>query len=292
MKKFNLKSKLKKVTPGWVALYLFMSLLVAFMALPLVYIVNSAFKPLDELFIFPPKFLVENPTLQNFTALFSTLGGTSVPFIRNVINSVIQTTGIVVLTCAVSALGAYGMVIYHPPGSKFLNELVISALMFSAHVTQIPRYLVVNELGMVNTFWALILPSVASAYNFFLMRQFLVSYPKELIEAGRVEGASEIRIFIKLVLPAMKPVLSTLVVLSFVANWNDFFSALIYTSDEAMRTLPLALQTISGGSGAAAIGNAGATSAATMLMTVPTVILFAFSQRNVMETMTYSGIKG
>ena len=292
MKKFNLKSKLKKVTPGWVALYLFMSLLVAFMALPLVYIVNSAFKPLDELFIFPPKFLVENPTLQNFTALFSTLGGTSVPFIRNVVNSLIQTTGIVVLTCAVSALGAYGMVIYHPPGSKFLNELVISALMFSPHVTQIPRYSVVNELGMVNTFWALILPSVASAYNFFLMRQFLVSYPKELIEAGRVEGASEIRIFIKLVLPAMKPVLSTLVVLSFVANWNDFFSALIYTSDEAMRTLPLALQTISGGSGAAAIGNAGATSAATMLMTVPTVILFAFSQRNVMETMTYSGIKG
>lgn len=292
MKKFNLKSKLKKVTPGWVALYLFMSLLVAFMALPLVYIVNSAFKPLDELFIFPPKFLVENPTLQNFTALFSTLGGTSVPFIRNVVNSLIQTTGIVVLTCAVSALGAYGMVIYHPPGSKFLNELVISALMFSPHVTQIPRYLVVNELGMVNTFWALILPSVASAYNFFLMRQFLVSYPKELIEAGRVEGASEIRIFIKLVLPAMKPVLSTLVVLSFVANWNDFFSALIYTSDEAMRTLPLALQTISGGSGAAAIGNAGATSAATMLMTVPTVILFAISQRNVMETMTYSGIKG
>lgn len=292
MKKLNLKSKLKKITPGWVALYLFMSLLVAFMALPLVYIVNSAFKPLDELFIFPPKFLVENPTLQNFTALFSTLGGTSVPFIRNVVNSLIQTTGIVVLTCAVSALGAYGMVIYHPPGSKFLNELVISALMFSPHVTQIPRYLVVNELGMVNTFWALILPSVASAYNFFLMRQFLVSYPKELIEAGRVEGASELRIFIKLVLPAMKPVLSTLVVLSFVANWNDFFSALIYTSDEAMRTLPLALQTISGGSGAAAIGNAGATSAATMLMTVPTVILFAISQRNVMETMTYSGIKG
>ena len=292
MNRFHIKRKLKKVTPGWVALYILMGLLVAFMALPLVYIVNAAFKPLDELFIFPPKFLVKNPTMQNFTALFSSLGGTSVPFIRNVLNSLIQTSGIVFLTCAVSALGAYGMVIYHPPGSKFMNELIISALMFSPHVTQIPRYLVVNRLGMVNTFWALILPSVASAYNIFLMRQFLVSYPRELIEAGRVEGAGELRIFIKLVLPAMKPVLSTLVVLSFVANWNDYFSALIYTSDEAMRTLPLALQTISGGSGAAALGNAGATSAATMLMTVPTVILFAFSQRNVMETMTYSGIKG
>lgn len=292
MKKMNFKRKLKKITPGWVILYIFMSLLVAFMALPLVYVINSAFKPLDELFIFPPKFFVNNPTMHNFTKLFSTLGGATVPFIRNIINSLIQTAGIVILTCVVSALGAYGMVIYHPPGTKLLYELVVSALMFSAHVTQIPRYLVVNQLGWVNTFWALIIPSVASAYNFFLLRQFLVSYPRELIEAGRVEGASEMRIFIQLVLPAMKPVLATLAVLSFNASWNDFFSALIYTSDESMRTLPLALQTISGGSGAASLGNAGATAAATMLMALPTVIMFIIAQKNVMETMTYSGIKG
>ncbi len=292
MKKKDIKKKLKKITPGWVALYIFMSLLVAFMALPLVYVINSAFKPLNELFIFPPKFFVKNPTLQNFTSLFSALGGTTVPFIRNIVNSLIQTIGIVSLTCIVCTFGAYGMVIYKPPGTKFLYELVISALMFSAHVTQIPRYLVVNELGWVNTFWALILPSVASAYNFFLLRQFLVSYPKELIEAGRVEGAGEIRVFLKLVIPAMKPVLATLAVLSFTASWNDYFSSLIYTSDEAMRTLPLALQTISGGSGAASLGKAGATAAATLLMFVPTLILFTISQKNVMETMTYSGIKG
>ena len=107
-----------------------------------------------------------------------------------------------------------------------------------------------------------------------------------------VAGASELHIFFKLVLPAMKPVLATLIVLSFVASWNDFFTPLIYTTDESMRTLPLALQTIAGGAGAAAIGNAGATAAATMLMTIPTVVLFAIAQKNVMETMTYSGIKG
>ncbi len=288
----KLRRKLKKITPGWAVVYILMGLLVVFMALPLVYIVNSAFKPLDELYIFPPSFLVKNPTLQNFTELFTTLGGATVPFIRNIVNSLIQTGGIIFLTCTVCCLGAYGMVIYNPPGSRLLYEIVVSALMFPTHVTQISRYLVVNGMGLVNTYWALILPSVATAYNFFLLRQFLVSYPKELIEAGRVEGASEVRIFAKLVLPAMKPVLSTLVVLSFVSNWNDYFSALIYTTDESMRTLPLALQTIAGGAGSAAIGNAGATSAATMLMTVPTVILFALSQRNVMETMTYSGIKG
>ena len=288
----RLRNRLKKLTFGRVATYLLMSMLVAFMALPLIYIINSAFKPMDELFIFPPKFLVKNPTLQNFTDLFSVLGGTTVPFIRNVVNSLIQTFGIVFLTCAVCAVGAYGMVVYNPPGTKFLFEIVISALMFSPHVTQISRYLVVNDLKLVNTFWALILPCVASAYNFFLMRQFLVSYPRELIEAGRVAGASELQIFFNLVLPAMKPVLSTLVVLSFVSSWNDFFTPLIYTTDETMRTLPLALQTIAGGAGSAAIGNAGATAAATMLMAIPTVVLFAISQKNVMETMTHSGIKG
>ena len=288
----KLRNRLKKITPGRVAVYGLMIMLVAFMALPLIYIINSAFKPLDELYIFPPKFLVENPTLQNFTDLFSTLSGTTVPFIRNVVNSLIQTCGIVFLTCVVCAVGAYGMVVYRPPGSKLLFEIVVSALMFSPHVTQISRYLVVNDLGLVNTFWALILPGVASAYNFFLMRQFLVSYPRELIEAGRVAGASEMQIFFKLVLPAMKPVLATLIVLSFVSSWNDYFTPLIYTTDESMRTLPLALQTIAGGAGSAAIGNAGATAAATMLMTIPTVVLFAIAQKNVMETMTYSGIKG
>ena len=158
MKRLKIEKQLKKISLGWIMLYICMGLLVAFMALPLIYIINSAFKPLDELFIFPPKFLVENPTMQNFTSLFSSLGGASVPFIRNVINSLIQTAGIVILTCIVCAFGAYGMVIYHPPGSRFLYELIVSALMFSVHVTQIPRYLVVNQLGWVNTYWALILP--------------------------------------------------------------------------------------------------------------------------------------
>ena len=143
---------------GTVVLFLLILISALFMLLPVLYAVGAAFKPLDELYIFPPKFLVENPTLQNFTDLFSTLGSTTVPFIRNVVNSLIQTFGIVFLTCVVCAVGAYGMVVYNPPGAKFLNEVVVSALMFSAHVTQISRYLVVNQLGLVNTFWALILP--------------------------------------------------------------------------------------------------------------------------------------
>lgn len=164
--------------------------------------------------------------------------------------------------------------------------------MFSPHVTQIPRYMVVNGLNLVDNYLALILPSVAVAYNFFLVKQFMGAFPRELIEAGRIDGAGELHIFFKLVMPAMKPAMATLIVLTFVSSWNDYFSPLIYTSDQAMRTLPLALQTISGGAAAASIGRAGAVSAATMVMTIPTVLLFTVSQRMVMETMTMSGIKG
>ena len=287
----RLRGKGKSIT-GWSAVYIIMTFIVVFMALPLVYTLSSAFKPLDELYIFPPRFWVSNPTFKNFLDLVSSIGSASVPFSRNVLNSVIVTVATVTLTCAVSAAGAYGMVIYRPPGSNFLYNVVVSALMFSPHVTQIPRYMVVNGLGLVDNYLALIIPGIAVAYNFFLLRQFLISFPKELVEAGRIDGAGELGIFRKLVLPAMKPALATLVVLSFVANWNDYFSALIYTSDQAMRTLPLALQTISGGSGAASIGSAGAAAAASLIMILPTITIFTLSQKKVMETMVLSGIKG
>ena len=286
----RLRGKGKSIA-GWSAVYIIMTFIVVFMALPLVYTLSSAFKPLDELYIFPPRFWVSNPTFKNFLDLVSSIGSASVPFSRNVLNSVIVTAATVTLTCAVSAAGAYGMVIYRPPGSNFLYNVVVSALMFSPHVTQIPRYMVVNGLGLVDNYLALIIPGIAVAYNFFLLRQFLISFPKELVEAGRIDGAGELGIFRKLVLPAMKPALATLVVLSFVTNWNDYFSALIYTSDQAMRTLPLALQTISGGSGAASIGSAGA-AAASLIMILPTITIFTVSQKKVMETMVLSGIKG
>ena len=165
------------------------------------------------------------------------------------------------------------------------------ALMFSGHVTRIPSYLVVNSLGLINTYGALILPGIAVAYNIFLMKQFIEQYPDELLEAARIDGAGEFRIFLQMVMPALKPAWATLVVMSFVSNWNDYFSPLIYVTSQAMKTLPLALQTISGGAAAVSVGRAGAVAAATFVMTIPTVIIFTAMQGQVMETMVYSGIK-
>lgn len=280
------------ITFSQLLLYTAMLLLVTFTALPLIYLVCTAFKPMDELFVYPPRFFVKHPTFKNFSDLLVSLGSSTVPFTRYAFNSILVTVTIVFCTVIVSALGAYSLVKFKPPGGKPLFNLIMMALMFSPHVTKIPSYMVVNNLGLINTYGALILPNIAVAYNIFLMKQFIEQFPDELLEAARIDGAGEFHIFLKLVMPALAPAWSTLIVFSFVSNWNDYFSPLIYITSQSMKTLPLALQTISGGAAGMSVGRAGAVAAATFVMTVPTVVIFTIMQRKVMETMVYSGIKG
>lgn len=275
------------IKPSMIFLYVFMILLVLFTALPLVYMISTAFKPLDELYIYPPRFFVRRPTLQNLSDLLIALGSSSVPFLRYIFNSLATTIATVLATVLVSSMAAYGIVKHRPPGSQLLFNLVVAALMFSTHVTQIPRYMVVNSLGLIDSYWALILPNIAVAYNLFLMKQFTDQFPDALLEAARIDGAGERTIFLRIVMPALSPAWATLVVFSFVSSWNDYFSPLIFTSSQDMKTLPLALQTI----GSSSLGRAGAAAAAAFLMIVPTIILFTAMQSKVMETMVHSGIK-
>lgn len=270
----------------------FMIFLVAFTALPLIYIVNAAFKPLDELFLFPPTFFVKHPTGKNFRDLVISLGSSTVPFLRYVFNSVFVSLCVVVGTVIISSTAAFALSKLELPFKAFWFNLIISALMFSNHVTTIPRYLVIESMGLYNSYTALILPQIAVAYNVFLMKQFLDQYPDQIMEAAHIDGAGDFLTFIKIVFPGQKPVVATTVVLTFVSCWNDFFSPLVYTSSQTMKTLPLALQTISGGAGASSVSRAGAVSAASLLMILPVIIIFTLMQGKVMETMTQSGIKG
>ena len=270
----------------------FMIFLVAFTALPLIYIVNAAFKPLDELFLFPPTFFVKHPTGKNFRDLVISLGSSTVPFLRYVFNSVFVSLCVVVGTVIISSTDAFALSKLELPFKAFWFNLIISALMFSNHVTTIPRYLVIESMGLYNSYTALILPQIAVAYNVFLMKQFLDQYPDQIMEAAHIDGAGDFLTFIKIVFPGQKPVVATMVVLTFVSCWNDFFSPLVYTSSQTMKTLPLALQTISGGAGASSVSRAGAVSAASLLMILPVIIIFTLMQGKVMETMTQSGIKG
>ena len=268
----------------------FMIFLVAFTALPLIYIVNAAFKPLDGLF--PPTFFVKHPTGKNFRDLVISLGSSTVPFLRYVFNSVFVSLCVVVGTVIISSTAAFALSKLELPFKAFWFNLIISALMFSNHVTTIPRYLVIESMGLYNSYTALILPQIAVAYNVFLMKQFLDQYPDQIMEAAHIDGAGDFLTFIKIVFPGQKPVVATMVVLTFVSCWNDFFSPLVYTSSQTMKTLPLALQTISGGAGASSVSRAGAVSAASLLMILPVIIIFTLMQGKVMETMTQSGIKG
>ena len=286
------KRKLKKINGYDVLLTLFVVALTAFAALPLVYLVSSAFKPIDEILRFPPLFLVRQPTLQNFRNLVLSLSSTSVPFIRYVFNSLLVTVVTVGLSVIICSMGAFGLVKHTPVGARWIMNLVIVALMFSGFVTQIPNYLLVINLGMNNTYWALILPKVAVAYNFFLMERFTGQIPDEILEAARIDGARERHIFWKIVMPMLGPAWSTLIVFAFVASWNDAFGPLVYIQSQAMKTLPLAMQTIAGGTGASDLGRMGATMAAALITTMPTIIIFVLMQGRVIKTMAYSGIKG
>ena len=277
------------VTPGKIALYLGMAVLAVFMALPLLYVAVTAFKPYEELFLFPPRFFVKNPTMDNWANLMGAFDSSSVPFLKYLFNSLLTTVVSVVVVSLNYALAAYGFAKKRVPFGNALFTLIIMALSFPVHATQIPNYMIVNALGLINTLWALIIPKIAVAYNLFLMKQFCDQIPNSLLEAARIDGSGELRIFFKLVFPMLTPAWATLIVLSFVSNWNDYFSPLVFITDESRKTLPLVLTSLAENGN---IARAGAAAVGTFLMVLPTILIFVIMQRRVIETMTFSGIKG
>lgn len=272
-----------------VMLYALLLAMVVVAALPLFVMVSRSLMPLDELFIYPPRLLVRKPTLRNFSDLLTSLSSSTVPFTRYIFNSLFTTVVTVTISIMVCCMGAYGLVKHKPAGANAIFAVVLAALMFSTHVTQIPNYLVVNKLGLVNSYLALIIPKIAMAYNFFLVKQFCEQLPNSILEAARIDGARELRVFWTIAMPLLRPAWTTLAVFSFVSNWNDYFSPLIYISSNALKTLPLALQTLGGGAGV--VARAGTVGAATFLTTLPSVLVFAIMRGKVMETMSFSGIK-
>ena len=270
--------------------YVVITALALFTMLPIVYMVSTAFKPLEEMFLYPPRFFVRHPTLRNFADLLIAMDALSVPFARYLFNSLFVTIATVTAGVIVSSMAAYPLAKYpRMPGNKLFFSIVISTLMFAPEVTQIPRYLIVDRLGLIDTYAGLIIPVIAGSYGLFLMKQFMEQLPIELIEAAKVDGASEWKIFWSVVMPLVRPAWITLVIFSFIGTWNDFFTPLIFTRSEQMKTLPLVMSAIGGGPGV--VARSGAVAAASLVVTLPTFILFVLLQRFVMETMAHSGIK-
>ena len=270
--------------------YIVLTILALITMLPIVYMVSTAFKPLEEMFLYPPRFFVRHPTLRNFAELLIAIDALSVPFARYLFNSLFVTVATVVLGLILSSMAAYPLAKYpRMPGNKLFFSLVVSTLMFAPEVTQIPRYLIVDRLGLIDTYAALILPVIAGSYGLFLMKQFMEQIPVELIEAAKIDGAGEWQVFWRVVMPLVRPAWITLVIFSFIGTWNDFFTPLIFTRSEQMKTLPLVMSSIGGGPGQ--VARWGAVAAASLVITTPTLILLVLLQRYVMETMAHSGIK-
>jgi ABC-type glycerol-3-phosphate transport system permease component len=270
---------------GNVLLFLFLGVFGAFMALPLIYSINNAFKPLDEIFLFPPRFFVRNPTLTNFSDLFQLMMGSWVPFTRYIFNTVfitlVGTVGHVLLASA----AAYPLAKHKFLASKPMFAVIVLALMFSPHVTAIPNYMVIGSLGWIDTYWAIIVPAFAFPLGLYLMKQFMEQIPDALLEAAKIDGASEYRIFWTIVMPLVKPAWLTLTILLFQVLWGTDGGNMIYSED--LKTLNYALgQILAGG-----IARAGAGAAvALLLMSVP-IILFVFTQSKIIQTMATSGMK-
>ncbi|MBQ3912812.1 MAG: carbohydrate ABC transporter permease [Lachnospiraceae bacterium] len=260
-------------------------LLGAFMGLPLVLAVCNSLKPLEELFIFPPRFFVRNPTGKNFHDIFVLMRESWVPFSRYIFNTVFITLFGTVGHLFVASLCAYPLAKHKFPGRNVIFWLIVTALMFSAHVTAIPNYLVMSGLGWLDNYLSLIVPAIAKPMGLFLMKQFMEQVPDSLIEAARIDGASEFSIFTRIVMPSVKPAWLTLIIFSFQDLWNLQGSNYIYS--ENLKTLPYALSQIS----AAGISRAGATAAVAVIMMIIPITIFVFCQSNIIETMVSSGIK-
>lgn len=284
------KSKLKQMDGFQKFLIVLLVILSAFMLLPLVYIFNHALKPYSELFVYPPNFFVREPSLQNFTELFLVASTSTVPVTRYLFNSFIISGGAVVCVTIVSALCAYPISKHRFPGHKIVFATIILTLMFAPEAVQIPRYLVVSHLGIMNTYFGHILPLVAMPVGVFLLKQFIDQLPNELLEAARIDGAGELLIFLRIVIPICLPAVATVAILTFQHSWGNTETSTLFMQDDQMKNFPFFLSTLTNNL-ANSVARQGAAAAAALVMFVPNLIIFLFFQGKVIATMAHSGIK-
>lgn len=254
------------------------------MILPLFYSVINSFKPIEELFLYPPRFYVMRPVLSNYTSLFRLINNLRVPFSRYAFNSVFVCVVITVGQILIASAAAYSLSKFKTRISWFF-PVVVTSLLFNSTVLAIPQYIILNALGIVNTYWVYILPSLASSLGLFLMKQFMEQVPGALIEAAKIDGASHFTIYWKIVMPLVKPAWLTLLLYAFQGIWATSSGSTVY--NEEFKLLPNAISQVLSGT----IERTGASAAGNVLLMIPPILVFILTQSNVIQTMTSSGIK-
>ncbi len=260
-----------------------------FMLLPLVYIFNHAFKPFDELIEYPPRFFVRRPTLVNVFELFQTSTTTGIPVSRYLFNSIVITIIVVVLSIFLSTITGYALskLKFHIKGT--ISKINTLAMMFVGTAVIIPRYIIIEQLGFIDSFFVHIIPVIAIPVGLFLVKQFIDQIPNELLDAAKIDGASSFTIYLKIILPLIKPAIATIAILSFQSVWNNADISATYINTDSLKTFAYYMATLSSSSNV--VAGQGMNAVASLIMFLPNLIIFIFLQNKVMSTMVNSGIK-
>ena len=263
-----------------------LTILGIFMFLPMVYVLSQSLKPLDELWMYPPRFIVQNPTLSNFTDLFTLMNDSWVPFSRYIFNTVFTSVMGTFGHLFIASMCAYALAKIKFPGGKFIFKTIRSSLMFSSTVGGITSFMIMTALHLVDSYFAIIIPAWGATLGLYLMKQHMDStVPDTVLESARLDGASEIRTYWTIAMPMVKPAWLTLIIFSFQGLWNQGSSIYIYS--EQLKSINYAIGQIMAGG----IKRAGASSASSVLMMMVPITVFVISQSNIIETMGSSGMK-
>lgn len=263
--------------------------LVIFMAMPLIFIANHAFKPMEELFAFPPTFFVRNATWENFTKLIKFSRTAGIPLSRYVFNSVIVTLLTVGLSMLFTTCAAFALAKIKFKGRKLMMQINQIAIMFVAVAVLIPRYLVICQVGLIDSIWAHVLPLVAMPVALFLVKQFVEQVPDSLMEAAYMDGATDFQVYWRVIIPMIKPAMATAAILVFQQVWTSIETSNYYINDDSMKTLTFYMNSLVNVNNT--VAGQGMAAAATLIMFVPNLVLFIILQNSVMNTMAHSGIK-
>ncbi len=277
---------LNRSAGGDAGITVMLTILGAFMFLPMYYVVIQSLKPLDELFMFPPKFWVMQPTLDNFGDLFTLMGDSWVPFSRYIFNTVFITLCGTVGNLVLASMAAYALAKLKFPGRDAIFQIIVMSLMFHSTVNTVTHFIILSAFGWVDTYLSIIVPSMATTMGLYLMKQFMeTSVPDTVLESARLDGASEFRTFLIIAMPMVKPAWLTLLIECFKSLWNAGSS--IYIHSEELKTFNYAIQQILSGG----IARSGAGAASTVVMMMVPILTFVFSQSQIIETMGSSGMK-
>lgn len=260
-----------------------------FFGLPIVYIFNHAFKPLVELFEWPPRFFVQNPTFDNFIDLFAVTSSTGIPMSRYLFNSLLITSLTVFASIVVGSLAGFALSKLEFRFKTTLLWINNIAIMFVGASVSIPRYLVIEQLGLIDSFWVHIIPGLAIPVGLFLIKQFIDQIPRDLIEASRVDGANNLQIYWYVILPLIKPAIATIAIVAFQGVWNNTEVSNLFINDESLKTFAFYMTTLT--TTGNAVAGQGMAAAASLIMFIPNLVIFIILQKNVMNTMIHSGIK-